>query len=376
MKNIYFVNPHNNLCGGNKIIFEYCNLLAEKYQKCFVICDDLVPNWMPINAFFLDRKTALKIMKPKDIIVFHWDFDANYVLKAPAKNKYCLVQHFIHLKDKKFKMPFKFLAVSSYIQKHNKETYNVDSELLLNSIDHNIFYNQKLKRKQNNIFAIDRGAWKDVNTIKKAETILQNPEIKFIYKDNLTPKEIAKEYNLADIYISASWYEGFGLPVLEAMACGAVVITTDSKGIDDFAKDNFNCLIVPPKQPTAIAEAIKKLINDSCLKEKLRINGLATTKKFSWQKTIDKLAKIFNLTDYIADEDIKNNISSGFKTIKNEKHTLGKQFNLEKRPILKFLHLYQIGKPLVKTLDKIGFKCGNFDYQKIHILNKKTIYLP
>ncbi|MFA5878944.1 MAG: glycosyltransferase family 4 protein [Candidatus Margulisiibacteriota bacterium] len=380
MKNIFFVNPHHNLCGGNKIIFEYCNHLAAKYQKCFVVCNDLVPNWMPVNAFFINRADALKIMKPQDIIVFHWDFDANYVLKAPANNKYYLVQSFVHLKKNIFKMPFKFLAVSSYIQEDNKKNYNVESELLLNAIDHNIFYNQNLQRVKNRIFAIDRGSLKDVNSIKKAEKLLpKNLNIEFVYKDHLTPEEIAKEYNLATIYVSASLYEGFCLPVLEAFASGAVVITTDCKGIGDFATENFNCLHVPMKSPAAIASAILKLINNKNLQKKFQENGFEIAKKFTWENTINKLSLIFDLREKTPDSEIIKQLSEKFKIIKNHsthETAPGRPLNIEKNRILREINLYNFGKKTIKLLDKLGLKYGTFDYKKINFVNSTTIYIP
>lgn len=103
-----------------------------------------------------------------------------------------------------------------------------------------------------------------------------------------TDYDLAGLYCACDVFVSASWYEGFGLPPLEAMACGAAVVTTDSRGIQEFALDGKNCLIVPPKNPNALAEAILLLLSRPDLAEKLRINGPITASKFDWENATDR----------------------------------------------------------------------------------------
>jgi glycosyltransferase involved in cell wall biosynthesis len=102
-----------------------------------------------------------------------------------------------------------------------------------------------------------------------------------------TDQELASLYSACDVFVSASWYEGFGLPPLEAMACGAAVVTTDSRGVQEFAEDGINCLVVPPKNPDALAEAILLLLSKPDLADKLRKNGLITASKFDWESAID-----------------------------------------------------------------------------------------
>jgi len=107
---------------------------------------------------------------------------------------------------------------------------------------------------------------------------------------------MADVYSSATIYVSGFWYEGFGLPLLEAMACGCAVVTTDSKGIDDFAIADKTCLKIPPQQPEAMAQAVKRLLKDHRLRSKLIKNGLKMAKKFTWDKSIDKLEHFLGLS--------------------------------------------------------------------------------
>jgi glycosyltransferase involved in cell wall biosynthesis len=103
-----------------------------------------------------------------------------------------------------------------------------------------------------------------------------------------TDAELARLYSMCDIFISASWFEGFGLPPLEAMACGAPVITTDSRGIREFAVDGENCLVVPIKNPNRMAEAILALISNPSLADQFRKNGPLTAKRFGWELATDR----------------------------------------------------------------------------------------
>lgn len=100
-------------------------------------------------------------------------------------------------------------------------------------------------------------------------------------------------YSSADVFVSPSWYEGFGLPGLEAMACGVTVVTTDSGGVREYAIPEETAIVVPPKNPEALAEGILRVLNDEKLRQKLIKNGLEKVKEFDWEKSIDKLEEVF-----------------------------------------------------------------------------------
>lgn len=117
-------------------------------------------------------------------------------------------------------------------------------------------------------------------------TIQTNVPHKLIVRP--TDEELACLYSACDVFVSSSWYEGFGLPPLEAMACGAAVVTTDSRGIHEYAMDGYNCLIVPPKNPIALTEAILSLLSNPELSAKLRENGPGTASRFDWEIATDR----------------------------------------------------------------------------------------
>lgn len=105
--------------------------------------------------------------------------------------------------------------------------------------------------------------------------------------------ELARLYSLADVYVLSSNLEGFPLPPLEAMACGAPVVTTDCLGIRDYAIHDRNALIVRPGKPLLLSRAIVRLLSETGLSKKLIKNGMETAKRFTVGKTIDKFEATF-----------------------------------------------------------------------------------
>ncbi len=97
-------------------------------------------------------------------------------------------------------------------------------------------------------------------------------------------KELVEACQSGDIFIHSSWFEGFGLPPLEAQACGVAVVATDSGGIREFLRNGDNALIAPPRDPVRLADAVRRLISDSELRDRLSDRGLETAREFTWDK--------------------------------------------------------------------------------------------
>ncbi len=95
--------------------------------------------------------------------------------------------------------------------------------------------------------------------------------------------ELLAAYQQADVFVLPSYYEGFGLPVLEAMACGTPVICSNRASLPEVAGDA--ALIVDPDQPDALVAALRDVLTDRDTAQTLRVKGLHRAAQFSWQRT-------------------------------------------------------------------------------------------
>lgn len=98
-------------------------------------------------------------------------------------------------------------------------------------------------------------------------------------------------YNGADLFAFPSLYEGFGLPVLEAMACGTPVVTSDTSSLPEVAGDA--ALQVDPYNVEAMADAMRRMLEDGDLAQELRERGLARAAQFSWERTARETVKVY-----------------------------------------------------------------------------------
>lgn len=95
-------------------------------------------------------------------------------------------------------------------------------------------------------------------------------------------------YQRCDVLAFPSWGEGFGLPPLEAMACGVPVIVADSRGVREYARHEENCLMFPPRDVDQLAKALVRILNDARLARELSAAGVMTASKFQWDVCVDR----------------------------------------------------------------------------------------
>jgi glycosyltransferase involved in cell wall biosynthesis len=99
----------------------------------------------------------------------------------------------------------------------------------------------------------------------------------------LPEKDLAAIYNLADVFVFPSLYEGFGLPPLEAMACGLPVVASDAPAPVEVL--DGAALLVSPRDVEGLAEAVGRILRDRHLRYRLRKRGLERAADFSWERT-------------------------------------------------------------------------------------------
>ncbi len=98
-------------------------------------------------------------------------------------------------------------------------------------------------------------------------------------------------YTAAEVFVYPSIYEGFGIPILEAMGCGTPVLCSDSSSLPEVAGDGG--ILLPPGDPAAWAEAIARLMESAALRGELRERGFRNASRFRWEETSRRTWEVY-----------------------------------------------------------------------------------
>ncbi len=118
---------------------------------------------------------------------------------------------------------------------------------------------------------------------------LEHPRI--VRPEFVSDEQLVGLYNLAEAFVYPSLYEGFGLPALEAMACGTPVAVSNVSSLPEVVGKAG--VTFDPEDTPAIAGALRRLLEDGSLREELRAAGLEQGRRFSWRASADQLKGIY-----------------------------------------------------------------------------------
>jgi glycosyltransferase involved in cell wall biosynthesis len=108
---------------------------------------------------------------------------------------------------------------------------------------------------------------------------------------HLSAEELRVLYAHADLFAFPSLYEGFGMPVLEAMACGVPVITSATTSLPEVAGDA--AVLIDPHSSEQLAEALVRVLTDRALRETLRAKGFERAKQFTWERAARRTLAVY-----------------------------------------------------------------------------------
>ncbi len=126
-----------------------------------------------------------------------------------------------------------------------------------------------------------------------------------IFTGYVADADLPDLYAGADLFVYPSLYEGFGLPVLEAMACGTAVVTSTTSSLPEVAGDA--AALVEPTDVKALAEAMLRLLQDAPAREALAAKGLARARTYSWERTARETIQVY---EQVATGSIGDSIST------------------------------------------------------------------
>jgi len=334
---INFVIWYLKCNGGNRILLEMANRLFERGYDVSVTTSGGSYDWFPLKAEVVYVPTHFKYpsaenmltsaisfvsnMPKVDVNVATWCFTA-YLVKMSKGKPFYYCQHYEplffnnyfvkYLVKKTYDMNLSVISNSSWLKNIILVNHDRDSHFVPNGIDLKMFRPKKVKKnpriKRIVCQAKDYVVWKGTQDFLRAMRIVMSkrkdvelvfyglkdlknkPSIPYKFISFPSDEGLVDLYNSADLVVCPSWYESFPLPPLEAMACGTPVVTSRF-GSEDFAVDYENCLVVHPRNPELLAEKILELLDDESLQRKFKKEGIKTSKKFTWDKSVNAFEK-------------------------------------------------------------------------------------
>jgi glycosyltransferase involved in cell wall biosynthesis len=137
------------------------------------------------------------------------------------------------------------------------------------------------------LVVVGREGWGPVNVAQQLRAL--DGAVRFA--GHTSDEELVALYHAATVFVFPSLYEGFGLPVLEALAAGCPVVSTTTPSIAEAAGEA--ALLVDPRDHVAMAEAIASLWTDAALARRLRAAGRERAAQFSWERCAELTAAAY-----------------------------------------------------------------------------------
>lgn len=152
------------------------------------------------------------------------------------------------------------------------------------------FYEARQQKKGPALLAIaGEEGWLYEETRKTVADLKLENKVRFLGR--VSDLELISLYSMAEIFAFPSFFEGFGIPPLEAMACGAPVITSNTSSLPEVVGDA--ALLVDPANVSEMAQALVRLSEDEALRQELQRKGYERAKEYSWEKSASKQLNIY-----------------------------------------------------------------------------------
>jgi len=300
---IGFIEPHLRPFGGIRRVVEFGNaLIRQGHEVAYYLPPDQSKSCDWIRCDGRIRDLERDASDELDAVVFNHEPQWIHVDRFPrARLKVYYILHYAILYAKpgsweSYRAPVDLrLANSNWTADRIAEEIGERPEVVHGGINPEHFRPVEAEKVYEVLCYGDRKRfWKGTEDIEKACGLAGLALERYDGKG--IPQELmAVEYAKARVFAVGSWFEGFGQPGLEALACGVPLVTTDCGGCRDYAVDGQTALVVPPRDPGAMAEALRRVLEDAQLRERLTANGLEMVRtKFDWDRSAHRLAEVLS----------------------------------------------------------------------------------
>lgn len=332
--------------GGYKMAFEYANRLVKENHQVLIlylnqdllknysvplvvkrkiakILTKIEPKWFDLNKKIkkisnLDLDYKEKLGKLDVCIATSAEKTVEEVNKnLIAKTKLYLIQDYENwnISDKEliatYKLGFKNIVVAKWLKQIVDQYSPTESVLIPNAIDTSIYTETvPIQNRDNHTIALLyhesphkglKNAFKVLDKLKQKYPDLKvimfgkfpKPELPnwITYYKGASQKKTVEIYNSVKVFLCSTIEEGFGLTGIEAMACGACLVSTDYRGVREYAVNNYNSLLSPVGDIDAQVENVIRIFENKELQKNISSNGIQHVKKFKWSEAMKKLNK-------------------------------------------------------------------------------------
>ncbi|MDD3245398.1 MAG: glycosyltransferase family 1 protein [Methanosarcina sp.] len=266
-----------------------------KKQRYIITIHDLTPILFS-KTHSLKRSLVYKLLLPKTLKT------ADKIIADSNSTKDDLVNYF-NLPENKIKVIYlaadnKFNILKDTEIQSIKHKYNLNLPFVLyvgtleprKNIVTLLKAFSKLKEKvHHKLVIVGNKGWKFKEIFETVDKLdLQNY---IIFTGYVQDADLPALYNAADLFVYPSLYEGFGLPPLEAMACGCPVITSNTSSLPEVVGDAG--IMVDPYDIDGLADSMYKVLTDEGLRINMSKKGLDRAKMFSWEKCAKETFKVY-----------------------------------------------------------------------------------
>lgn len=326
----FFIRNASVLGGGTKVFFKYIEWFLTLGANVTIYSFSKKPDWFHTKIKFVQIQNEIEIKTAYGIFFVFSIFDVPFILNRISINKVVHIcqgyegYHFgrdynetisdKHILTQLHAIPVKNILVSTHLVDLFSSKFEKEFEYIPNGIDHKIFSFVDYKNREKSILFVGNPfhPLKGFSFLASAIKIIQQSSFKVedlkLYiimgfkpdnldqiikqlseellceidiKIKLDSINVAKLMQSSSIVVCTSWYEGFSLPLLEAMACGTPVITTYNGGAESFCKNEVNSIIVNYGDISSLSQSIVDIIYNNKDINKLIKNAYQTSKQYS-----------------------------------------------------------------------------------------------
>ena len=239
-------------------------------------------------------------------------------LVVPARQHYESLYHGeADAVDATYRLPLRQIVISTWLAEVMRERFATAPEVIVTPVDRELFHRVEVRVESPRprvLMLHHASAWtggpdgleavarvrRRVPALRLVGFGVKRPRVPLPYDEfheNPPQAQLAALYSGSDIYLCPSWDEGLGMPPMEAMACGAALVTYDNGGCRDYARDGETALVARRRDIVDLAGKLERLATDDALRARLAAAGTAfVTTAFDWDRAVTRLETLFMST--------------------------------------------------------------------------------